>query len=130
MHMWFAWLARQEGPIPALLCLDGGAGAGHGPRGRSQDGLLPLAQVRRMHVWIDPTHTHAHHTSLQSSLFIYMHRPVAELVRSGVELGEADDRVFRRVNSKQVRGWEGEWGVAVPVCMYVLQACLVAWRSN
>jgi hypothetical protein len=27
---------------------------------------------------------------------------VAELVRSGVELGEADDRVFRRVNSKQV----------------------------
>jgi inosine/xanthosine triphosphatase len=33
--------------------------------------------------------------------------PVAELIRSGVELGEADDRVFGRVNSKQENGAVG-----------------------
>lgn len=39
------------------------------------------------------THPYTHKTQ---------HSPVAELVRSGVELGHADDQVFRRVNSKQV----------------------------
>ncbi len=43
-----------------------------------------------------------HIHSIHSTPKPRQYRPVAELVRSGVELGEADDRVFRRVNSKQV----------------------------
>lgn len=34
-------------------------------------------------------------------------QPVSALVRSGVELGEADDRVFARTNSKQSNGAVG-----------------------
>jgi inosine/xanthosine triphosphatase len=34
-------------------------------------------------------------------------RAIAELVRQGVELGEADDRVFGRLNSKQANGAVG-----------------------
>ncbi len=34
----------------------------------------------------------------------FLPQAVAELVRQGLELGEADDRVFGRVNSKQANG--------------------------
>lgn len=34
----------------------------------------------------------------------FLPQAVAELVRQGMELGEADDRVFGRVNSKQANG--------------------------
>ncbi len=39
----------------------------------------------------------------QTAVF-FLPREVAELVRDGLELGEADDRVFGRVNSKQGNG--------------------------
>ena len=39
----------------------------------------------------------------QTAVF-YLPREVAELVRGGLELGEADDRVFGRDNSKQTNG--------------------------
>ncbi len=39
----------------------------------------------------------------QTAVF-FLPSEVAELVRSGLELGEADDRVFGRVNSKQGNG--------------------------
>lgn len=37
---------KQEGAVPALLCVDGRAGAAHGPGRRRQDGLLPITPVR------------------------------------------------------------------------------------
>lgn len=39
----------------------------------------------------------------QTAVF-YLPREVAELVRAGLELGQADDRVFGRDNSKQANG--------------------------
>lgn len=39
----------------------------------------------------------------QTAVF-YLPREVAELVRGGLELGHADDRVFGRDNSKQANG--------------------------
>ncbi len=39
----------------------------------------------------------------QTAIF-YLPREVAELVRGGMELGHADDRVFQRDNSKQANG--------------------------
>lgn len=39
----------------------------------------------------------------QTAVF-YLPREVAELVRAGMELGHADDRVFGRENSKQANG--------------------------
>jgi inosine/xanthosine triphosphatase len=37
----------------------------------------------------------------------YLPHEVAQLVRGGMELGEADDRVFGRINSKQANGAVG-----------------------
>ncbi|MEO0565080.1 MAG: inosine/xanthosine triphosphatase [Chloroflexota bacterium] len=37
----------------------------------------------------------------------YLPREVADLVRGGMELGDADDRVFGRSNSKQATGSVG-----------------------
>ena len=43
-------------------------------------------------------------TGLGQTAVFYLPREVAELVRGGLELGHADDRVFGRDNSKQANG--------------------------
>ena len=43
-------------------------------------------------------------TGLGQTAVFYLPREVAELVRGGMELGHADDRVFGRDNSKQANG--------------------------
>ena len=43
-------------------------------------------------------------TGLGQTAVFYLPRAVAELVRGGLELGHADDRVFGRDNSKQANG--------------------------
>jgi inosine/xanthosine triphosphatase len=58
----------------------------------------------------------------------FLPEKVAELVRSGVELGEADDRVFGRSNSKQQNGAVGlltadvvdRAGLYVPAVIFAL----------
>jgi len=46
-------------------------------------------------------------TGWSRSASFFLPEKVAELVRQGVELGEADDRVFGRQNSKQMNGAVG-----------------------
>ena len=46
-------------------------------------------------------------TGWSRSASFFLPEKVAELVRRGVELGEADDRVFGRQNSKQMNGAVG-----------------------
>jgi len=48
--------------------------------------------------------TDGQHTGKGRSGAFFLPHQVAELVRQGVELGEADDRVFSRNNSKQQNG--------------------------
>lgn len=47
------------------------------------------------------------HMGWSRSASFFLPENVAELVRQGVELGEADDRVFGRQNSKQMNGAVG-----------------------
>ena len=57
----------------------------------------------------------------------YLPPAVAELVRQGVELGEADDIIFGRSNSKQANGAVGLLtGDAVDRCAYYQQAVVLA----
>ncbi len=57
----------------------------------------------------------------------YLPPTVADLVRQGVELGEADDIVFGRSNSKQANGAVGLLTAdAVDRCVYYQQAVVLA----
>ena len=57
----------------------------------------------------------------------YLPQKVAELVRNGVELGEADDRIFSRNNSKQKNGAVGLLtGDAIDRANYYIPAVIFA----
>ena len=70
-----------------------------GIEGGIEDGALGMACFARVHVLgRDGT------AGLGQTAVFYLPREVATLVRGGLELGDADDRVFGRDNSKQASG--------------------------
>ena len=70
-----------------------------GIEGGIEDSLLGMTCFARVHVLgRDGV------TGLGQTAVFYLPREVAELVRGGLELGHADDKVFGRDNSKQQNG--------------------------
>ncbi|MDE2750232.1 MAG: inosine/xanthosine triphosphatase [Chloroflexota bacterium] len=70
-----------------------------GIEGGVEDSRLGMACFARVHVLgRDGV------TGLGQTAVFYLPQEVAELVRGGLELGHADDRVFGRDNSKQANG--------------------------
>ena len=70
-----------------------------GIEGGIEDSPLGMSCFARVHVL-----GQAGLTGLGQTAVFYLPREVAQLVRGGLELGQADDRVFGRENSKQSNG--------------------------
>ncbi|MCY3834038.1 MAG: inosine/xanthosine triphosphatase [Chloroflexi bacterium] len=70
-----------------------------GIEGGIEDTALGMTCFARVHVLGS-----AGLVGLGQTAVFYLPREVAELVRAGLELGHADDRVFGRDNSKQANG--------------------------
>lgn len=70
-----------------------------GIEGGIEDSPLGMTCFARVHVL-----GRGHITGLGQTAVFYLPREVAELVRGGLELGLADDKVFGRDNSKQTNG--------------------------
>jgi len=70
-----------------------------GIEGGIEDSSLGMTCFARVHVL-----SQAGLAGLGQTAVFYLPQEVAELVRGGLELGQADDRVFGRDNSKQANG--------------------------
>ena len=70
-----------------------------GIEGGVDDTPLGMSCFARVHII-----SRAGREGLGQTAVFYLPREVAELVRAGMELGHADDRVFGRDNSKQANG--------------------------
>ena len=70
-----------------------------GIEGGIEDTPLGMSCCARVHIV-----SRAGTTGLGQTAVFYLPREVAELVRAGMELGHADDQVFKRDNSKQANG--------------------------
>ena len=70
-----------------------------GIEGGVEDSGLGMACFARVHVL-----GRDGRTGLGQTAVFYLPQEIAELVRGGLELGHADDRVFGRDNSKQANG--------------------------
>ncbi|HEY3341103.1 MAG TPA: inosine/xanthosine triphosphatase [Anaerolineae bacterium] len=90
--------ARAQAALCA--CMDADVGVG------LEGGLLALREGLFACAWCACV-DRAGVTGLACSGLFQLPPQVAELVRGGMELGEADDRVFGRVNSKQNEGAVG-----------------------
>ena len=91
-----------------------------------EGGIEQTAQGMRCFAWVQALGREGRVGCGQSAVF-FLPREVAELVNEGLELGEADDRVFGRVNSKQGNGAIGLLtGDAVDREAYYLQAVIMA----
>ncbi len=91
-----------------------------------EGGIEQTAQGMRCFAWVQVLGRDGRVGCGQSAVF-FLPREVANLVQAGLELGEADDRVFGRVNSKQGNGAIGLLtGDAVDREAYYLQAVIMA----
>ena len=76
--------------------------------------------------WVQVLDRSGRQGSGQTAIF-YLPREVAELVRAGIELGDADDQVFGRENSKQTNGAIGLLTAdAIDREAYYVQAVIMA----
>ena len=91
-----------------------------------EGGIEQTAQGMRCFAWVQALDKQGRAGCGQSAVF-FLPREVADLVNEGLELGEADDRVFGRINSKQGNGAIGLLtGDAVDREAYYLQAVIMA----
>lgn len=91
-----------------------------------EGGIEQTPQGMSCFAWVQALGRDGRVGSGQTAVF-FLPREVAELVRDGLELGEADDRVFGRVNSKQGNGAIGLLTAdAVDREAYYVQAVIMA----